>query len=184
MIRRLAFSSAILVVASAMIPLRALAEHQQVPVMRVHSEIEVQAKPGTVWSCLTNGRNLVTWCPQWKSSKNKFVSLTKVGDVLDYADEWGNGGRSVVTYIDKGKELRVAHEPTNGSYMCQAKLVLTPSGNGTKVQMWDQYTDESAPADMAATADKMDKEMDETLAALKKACESSPGRMPSLHVTK
>jgi hypothetical protein len=182
--RRLAFPSAILVVAAAMTPLLARAEHRQVPVMRVHSQIEVMARPGTVWSCLTTGRNLVTWCPQWKSPKNKFASLMKVGDVLDYADAWGNGGRSVVTYIDKGKELRVAHEPANGSYMCQAKLVLTPTEKGTKVEMWDQYTDESSPADMAATADKMDREMDETLAALKKTCESNPGRMPSLHVTK
>ena len=156
------------------------ATHQQVPVMRVHAETEVMAKPEVVWAHMTTGKNLVTWCPQWKSPKNATVNLTRVGDVLDYTDEWGNGGRSVVTYLDRGKELRVAHEPTKGDYMCQGKLVLTPTEKGTKVVMWDQYTDESSATDMAATADKMDKELATTLAALKTSCEApatktSPG---------
>ena len=58
--------------------------------------------------------------------------LTRVGDVLDYTDEWGNGGRSVVTYLKKNAELRVAHEPASGAYMCQGKLILTTTGEGTK----------------------------------------------------
>ena len=181
---RLASSLLVCALALAWNPARALAEHQQVPVMRVHAETEVLAKPGSVWSYITTGRNLVTWCPQWKSKENELVSITHVGDVLDYTDEWGNGGRSVVTYLDKGKELRVAHEPENGGYMCQAKFVLTPTEKGTRVQLWDQYTDESSPTDMAATAEKMEKELAETVAALKSGCESRSKHGVSFHVTK
>jgi len=147
------------------------AKHSQVPVVRLHAEAEIAAPPATVWAHLTTGKNLVTTCPVWKSARNAAVSLAKVGDVLDFTDEWGNGGRSVVTYIVKGKELRVAHEPNKGDYMCQAKLILTPTATGTKVDYWEQYTDESSATDMDATAGKMETEMAQTLAAVKQGCE-------------
>ena len=181
---RLAVTVAALLGGAVVFASAAHAEHTQVPVMRVHAEAEVMAKPGVVWAHLTTGRNLVTWCPQWKSPKNASAFLTRVGDVLDYTDEWGHGGRSVVTYMKRNEELRVAHEPSNGDYMCQAKLILTPTEHGSKVAMWDQYTDESSQADVAATADKMEKELAETLAALKRDCEAHRSLMPSLHVTK
>lgn len=159
------------------------ADHRQVAVMRVHAETEVAAKPGVVWSHITSGRNLVTWCPQWKSPKNETVFLTRVGDVLEYTDEWGHGGRSVVTYLKRNQELRVAHEPASGDYMCQGKLVLTPTEHGTRVAMWDQYTDESSPADLAATAEKTDQELAGALAALKRECEVPHSLLPKLRVT-
>jgi hypothetical protein len=107
----------------------------------------------------------------WKSPANAKINLTHVGAVLDFTDEWGNGGRSVVTYLAPGREIRVAHEPTKGDYMCQAKLILEPSPKGTMVHYWDQYTDESPPADLAATRKKMEAATESMLAALKKAAE-------------
>ena len=181
---RIRVSRAGIALATLVLATVARAAHQQVPVIRVHAETEVLASPGRVWAQITTGRNLVTWCPQWKSPKNAGVFLTRVGDVLDYTDEWGNGGRSVVTYLKKNAELRVAHEPASGAYMCQGKLILTPTDHGTNVALWDQYTDESPPADAAATAEKMEKELAETLAALKKGCEEHHSVLPSLHVTK
>ncbi len=136
--------------------------------VRVQTQAQVAAPLAAVWAWMTQGKNLATWCPQWKSPTNVKVSITKVGDVLDYTDEWGNGGRSIVTYLVKGKELRVAHEPNKGDYMCQAKFILEPVGTGTRVHMWDQYTDESSATDMQATAQKMDVELARTLAALKR----------------
>lgn len=148
-----------------------MAAHTQVPVMRFHAQADVAAPASAVWAHLTSGKNLVTWCPVWKSPKNAAVNLMKVGNVLDFTDQWGGGGRSVVTYLVKDKELRVAHEPNKGDYMCQAKIVLTPAAGGTKVDYWEQYTDESAPKDMEATAAKMEADMAATLAAMKKGCE-------------
>ncbi len=149
----------------------AMAEHTRVPVVRVHAQAQIAAPPAAVWAWMTQGKNLVTWCPQWKAPANAKASITKVGDVLDYADEWGNGGRSIVTYMVKGKELRVTHEPNKGDYMCQAKFILEPVGTGTRVHLWDQYTDESSATDMQATAQKMDAELANTLVALKKGVE-------------
>ncbi len=149
----------------------AAAKHVQIPVVRFHSEVEVAAPPSAVWAWMTSGKNLVTWCPQWKSAKNSSSNLSHLGEVLDYTDEWGNGGRSVVTYSAKDKELRVAHEPNKGDYMCQAKFMLSPTAAGTRVEFVEQYTDESKPDDMEATAKKMEAEMQETLASLKRGVE-------------
>ena len=84
---------ALAALAALAFPVAVLAEHAQMPVVRVHAETEVMAKPGVVWAHLTTGRNLVTWCPQWKSPKNASLLLTRVDDVLDYTDEWGHGPR-------------------------------------------------------------------------------------------
>jgi len=149
----------------------ASAEHKEVPVVRLMATEVVAAPADAVWAHLTTGKNVVTWCPYWKSDTNAAVNLTKVGDVLEYADDWGNKGRSVVTHLVKEKELRVAHEPNDGSYMCQARLVLEPADKGTRVRYLEQYTDESEPKDREATAGKMEAEMKAALAALKKGIE-------------
>jgi len=149
----------------------ALAATTEIPVVRIENSTTIAAPPAAVWTWLTTGKNLVTWCPVWKNEANKSVHLMKVGDSLDFTDQWGNGGRSVVTFIAPNKELRVAHEPTDGSYLCQSKVMLTPSGSGTNVVWVEQYTDPSAAADKAATAGKMETEMAATLGTLKASVE-------------
>ena len=110
----------------------------------------------------------------WKNVKNAGVQIARVGDVLDFTDEWGNNGRSVVTYLVKDHELRVIHEPNKGDYVCQARIVLSPVPHGTAVDFYEQYTDESKPADLEATAKKVEGQMDQALAAIKKAVEKKP----------
>ena len=149
----------------------ASAESHKITMVRIQQSVEIAAAPAAVWTHLTTGKNLATWCPQWKGVSNAKVNLTRVGDVLDFTDAYGNGGRSVVTYLDKGKELRVTHEPDNGSYMCQARVTVAPSGKGARVQLSDSYTDESKPADMEATRKKSEADMAAELAALKKEIE-------------
>lgn len=171
MVRRISIASMLSVVLLAALGSTAFAEHSQVPVVRTHAQTEIAAPPTMVWAWMTQGRNLVTWCPEWKAPANAKTSITKVGDVLDYTDPWGSGGRSIVTYMVKGKELRVTHEPNKGDYMCQAKFILETVGAGTRVHLWEQYTDESSPTDMQATAQKMETELANTLATLKKGVE-------------
>lgn len=151
----------------------AMAGTTQIPIVRLDESIEVGASPADVWAYMTAGKNLVTWCPYWKSGDNAAVSITQVGDVLDFTDGWGNGGRSVVTYCDVNQELRLAHEPTNGSYICQAKLILEPSGEFTRVHYVEQYTDESAPDELQTTAEQMQHEVLQTLATLKAGVEKN-----------
>jgi uncharacterized protein YndB with AHSA1/START domain len=145
--------------------------YKEIPTVCLEASTTIAAPPARVWAFVTKGKDLVTWCPMWKSQANVKVSLKKVGDVLDYTDQWGNGGRSIVTYLVPDKQIRVAHEPNDGSYMCQAKLTLTAKGTSTLVQYSEQYTDASSPTDLAATAGKMNVEMNQTLQALKTAVE-------------
>lgn len=165
------FEAALLAFALLAVVVPAALAWKQVPVVRHTVESDIAATPDAVWTAMTTGKNLVTWCPEWKSLSNAKVNLTRVGDVLDFTDAWGNGGRSVVTFIARNKEIRVQHEPTNGSYICQAKILIAPAKAGTHVTYVEQYSDESAPADLAATAGKVDAEMTATLAALRKKVE-------------
>ena len=162
---------AVLALALAAIAGTASADHRQITMISLHSEIEIAARPAAVWTFITTGKNYATWCPSWKAARNARIDITRAGDVLDYMDEFGNGGRSIVTYAVRNRELRVAHEPNKGDYVCQAKFLLTPSGRGTKLEFWDQYTDESAEADREATIAKMQTGSDQTLAAIKQAME-------------
>jgi hypothetical protein len=145
----------------------ATVELKQIPVVCFHATAEVQAPATAVWSFMTQGKNFITWCPEWKNPSNASINLNRVGDWVDYTDQWGNNGRSVVTFMVRGKELRVAHEPNKGDFLCQAKMILEPGAKGTTVHYYEQYTDESQPADLEATAKKVAAEMERTLAALK-----------------
>lgn len=167
MVRRFGLSLAALLLAAAPVE----GDTTIVPVVRLTAETSIAAPPAAVWKHLTEGRSLVTWCPLWKKEANAKVTLARVGDSLDYTDQWGNGGRSVVTFLSAGAELRIAHEPQDGSYLCQSKLTLAPEGGGTRVRWVEQYTDESADADRDATAGKMAVDMESTLKALKTAAE-------------
>ncbi|MDZ4805891.1 MAG: SRPBCC family protein [Candidatus Eisenbacteria bacterium] len=147
------------------------ARTSETPLVRIEATSTIAAKPDAVWKWMTQGKNLVTWCPVWKSDANQKVDLKKVGDTLDFTDQWGNGGRSIVTFLAEKKELRVAHEPADGSYLCQSRVILTPAGSGTNVKWVEQYSDASVPADKAATATKMEADIAANLNTLKAAIE-------------
>jgi len=147
------------------------ADPQIVPMVRIETAVDVAAPASEVWSYMTTGKNLVTWCSYWKNETNSDIQLDEVGDVLEFLDSWDNGGRSVVTYLDPRREIRVAHEPTNGSYLCQARFRLEPIADGTRVTYVEHYTDESPPKERAATAKTMRAEMLGSLDELKRRVE-------------
>ncbi|TPW11301.1 MAG: hypothetical protein FD129_1696 [bacterium] len=161
---------AVLIVTAPSTP-AALARTSETPLVRIEANSTINAKPDAIWKWLTEGKNLVTWCPVWKNEANQKVNLKRVGDTLDFTDQWGNGGRSIVTFWAEKKELRVAHEPADGSYVCQSRVILTPSGSGTNVKWVEQYSDASVEADKTATATKMETDITASLTALKAAVE-------------
>lgn len=143
----------------------------EVRMVRLTDEIEISAAPADVWMQMTSGASLIAWCPYWRSEANAKVKIEKVGDVLEFNDEWGNTGRTVITFIERAKELRMVHEPADGSYVCHARLMLKALSGKTVVSYVEQYTDESKPADAKATAAKMGEQMKATLQALKRSVE-------------
>lgn len=150
----------------------AAGEIQPVAAVRLHAQTRIAAPPAAVWKAVTTGRTFATWCPMWKAPSNAATTLTHVGDVVSFTDEWNNRGRSVVTFLAPGRELRVAHEPDDGSYLCQARIVLTPAAGGTVVQFWDAYTDDNPrEADRSATAARQEAALERQLQALKQMVE-------------
>lgn len=142
---------------------------ETVTVVRITNSVDIAAPPSAVWAAMTAGD--LSWCPYWKADANKMAKLGKIGDVLVFEDDWGNGGNSIVTYFEPNVEMRIAHEPRNGSYMCQSRLKLSEAGDGTTVTYVEQYTDEGSEADRKATATSMEAAIDKTLKTLKKIAE-------------
>ncbi|HEU4363929.1 MAG TPA: SRPBCC domain-containing protein [Candidatus Krumholzibacteria bacterium] len=138
--------------------------------MNFDGNVVIDAPATAVWSALTDADKAMSWCPLWKSAKNP-QALTKVGNSIAFVDQWNNAGKSVVILADAGRELRLAHVPDDGSYVCQVKIVLAPSGSGTKVSVTEQYSDAlDAPTDKD-TALTMQKEIGSYLTALKSLAE-------------
>ncbi len=79
----------------------------------------------------------------------KTKAFAKVGDSLP-ATMWTDKGTLIATMVTKGKELRVAWEPENAAYLCGKRIVLSPAGDGTKIEYWDRYTDDQANVDETA----------------------------------
>lgn len=140
--------------------------------MTFDGNVRIAASADKVWHELTDADKAMSWCPLWKNAEHA-ESLTKLGASIDFLDEWENPGRSVVIYVDPGKELRLAHVPNDGSYVCQLKVVLTPDGDATNVHATEQYSDAlDAPVDKD-TAAQMQTEMGKYLKELKNLAESS-----------
>jgi uncharacterized protein YndB with AHSA1/START domain len=168
--RDAAFLSAV-ILAGALAPVARGADVSQIPTVRISVETDIAAPAAKVWEQFTRGKNLVVWSPVWKSSKNAAVNLTRAGDALEFTPPEAPGGRSVVTFLSPNRELRLAHDPRDGSYTCQSRITLTAQGTQTHVRFVEQYTDENMPQDRDATAAKVRAEIEEALATLKARAE-------------
>jgi uncharacterized protein YndB with AHSA1/START domain len=134
--------------------------------MTFDADGQINAPVAKVWASLTDADKAMSWCPLWKGATNP-QPLTQVGNTMTFVDAWNNAGKSVVIFVDPGKELRVAHVPDNGSYVCQVKMVLTPVAGGTRIHVTEQYSDAlDVPTDKD-TAATTRKEIGAYVAALK-----------------
>ena len=126
--------------------------------MTFEGAVRIAAPPAKVWQAMTDADKAVSWCPLWKNAESA-EALTRLGASVDFLDQWENPGRSVVVFVDAERELRLAHVPNDGSYVCQVKLQLTPAGEATDVHVTEQYSDAlDAPVDKD-TAAEMKKEI-------------------------
>jgi uncharacterized protein YndB with AHSA1/START domain len=152
----------------------ARAEVKQIMLARLQAQTRISAPAPAVWREITDGRKLARWMPEWNQPSNKRVQVITMGTVLDFVDEWNNRGRSVVTFVGSSEsrdshEIRFANEPTHGQFMCRTRITTTRIPQGTLVVLTEEYTDESAPGDVKATAQKMQTSLEQSLAALRKA---------------
>jgi hypothetical protein len=115
----------------------------------IPATFEVKATPTKVWASLTSIEGFGTLTGFQPQAGQKPSAFSKVGDHL-LAQVWEDKGRLIVTEFVPVRELRVAWDPEKGHYLCQKRVVLSPSGEGTSVEYWDRYTDDQPNADDTA----------------------------------
>jgi uncharacterized protein YndB with AHSA1/START domain len=114
--------------------------NKQISAQVFEGEVIVDAPPAKVWAVLTNLEQFTGFMGfEWQSG-NKAIS--KVGDTARMK-VWSDNTTYFLTYAEPNKELRLALEPDNASYICQKRWILTPEGDKTKVQLIDIYTESS-----------------------------------------
>jgi uncharacterized protein YndB with AHSA1/START domain len=137
----------------------------------VDGSIDIAAPPAKVWAALTDADKVQSWCPIWTQPPAGGKSLATLGNTVMFKDEYGNTGKSVVLYVDPMKELRFAHVPDNGSYVCETKFILEGKGNATTVKVKEQYSDDMAVPVDRDTALKTKNGIAKSLADLKMLAE-------------
>ena len=101
-------------------------------------EIVIDAPPEKIWATLTNLKDFCAIMDFEFQSGKEQVAAT--GDTARMK-VWSDACTYLVTYVATNKELRLAVEPDNASYICQKRWLLTPEGKSTRVRLIDRYTE-------------------------------------------
>jgi len=118
--------------------------------VKVQGEILIKANQATVWAALTTTEGLgkVTGLKNLPAGGK----IAKPGDMFP-ATAWTDAGTVTCTFLGREAELRTTFEPTSAGYLCQHRIMLKRDGSGgTLLTVLDRYTDDSAPAQVDATA--------------------------------
>lgn len=103
-------------------------------------EIVINAPVEKVWAVLTDLEKFSDFMGfVWQSGKKR---VENVGDTARMK-VWSDNTTYFLTYVEPNKEIRLALEPDNASYICQKRWVLVPDGNKTVVKLMDIYTESS-----------------------------------------
>jgi hypothetical protein len=94
----------------------------------------VYAAPGDVWRRITTVGSFVLWYPAWKDESDFTRSLNGVGDTLSYRTG-SVSGRSVVTWYDPLRELRIVHEPADGGFGGALRFRLERADRGVGLEV-------------------------------------------------
>lgn len=155
------------------VPLRAqTASVSKMALITIRASVEIDAPIDDVWTTLTQTDLAHSWYPGWKNAGGT-TALNRVGSTIRFDDGYGNSGLSVVLYVDPGAELRVAHAPDNGSYLCQVRFKLSQRPGKTVVEVTEQYSDDiNVPTDRD-TAQMTKQEIEGYLGVLKALAEGT-----------
>jgi uncharacterized protein YndB with AHSA1/START domain len=115
----------------------------------IPSKMELKAPPEKVWAALCTVKGFCTLTGFAPDSTARTRAFSRLGDAAR-ATIWTDRGQLVVTGVVPMKELRVAWEPENAGYLCSKRILLTKIPTGTKLEVWDRYTDDQPNVDETA----------------------------------
>jgi hypothetical protein len=101
----------------------------------------VYGTSGALWEVLSTVRSFSMWYPHWKPERDMMRELTAPGDTIAYYLGDGYAGRSVVTWLEPLKELRVVHEGTSGEELGRVRMRIEPAQRGVGL-----FYEENVPA--------------------------------------
>lgn len=90
----------------------------------------VYSTPREVWEVLSTVRSFSMWYPHWRPEKDLMRELAAPGDTITFYLDDMPAGRSVVTWLDPLKELRIVHEATGGAELGRVRMKLEPARRG------------------------------------------------------
>lgn len=115
----------------------------------IPSRLEVKAPPARVWAALCSVKGFCALAGFTPDAASKGRAFARVGDHAR-AGVWSDRGSLVVTGWVPMKELRVAWEPENASYICATRILLTRTAAGTSLDILDRYSDDQPTVDETA----------------------------------
>jgi hypothetical protein len=135
---------------SSVAPVQALVlPTKKAVLIAIPARFEVAAPPTRVWSVLTSAEGFSALTGFEIATAERSRTFARVGDHVN-AKVWSDTGRLVVTHIAAGRELRVAWEPGNASYVCAKRIILHPKGKISEIDYLDRYSDDQPNADATA----------------------------------
>ncbi len=115
----------------------------------IPSRLEVKAPPARVWAALTSVKGFCALTGFTPDAASKGHAFARLGDHAR-AGIWSDRGTLVVTGWVPMKELRVAWEPENASYVCEKRILLAKTAAGTSLDILDRYSDDQPKVDETA----------------------------------
>jgi len=134
------------------------AEVTKMALVTIDVQTELAASVAEVWMALTETATASRWYPAWSEAEDDAAALDAVGRTIRFTDEYGNHGRSVVVYVAPRAEIRFAHVPDDGAYLCQTSITLQAVGRKTQLHVREQYSDQlDVPVDRDTAATTRDR---------------------------
>lgn len=107
----------------------------------IPSQLELAASPQRVWAAVCSVKGFSTLTGFVPEPADAGRTFSRLGDSAR-ASIWSDKGRLVVTAFIPLKEIRVTWEPENASYLCAKRILLAKTAAGTKLTVWDRYSDD------------------------------------------
>ncbi len=84
----------------------------------------VYSRPEHVWNVIATVRTFSMWYPHWEPERDMLRQLEALGDTIPFFSDRSLAGKSVVTWIDPCRELRLVHELASGGKAGSIRITL------------------------------------------------------------
>ncbi len=92
--------------------------------------VVVYTTPEALWEVISTVRTFSLWYPHWRREADMLRVLGAVGDTVAFHGDGAPVGRSVVTWLDRPREIRIVHELAGGRVAGHLRMTLKAIAGG------------------------------------------------------